>query len=133
MKKQIEVNLGELFNRFLESKKEENTIEIPVGTVSKETVLKFKNWKREKSMLDDEIELEEEKITKEFKRRMLDLFEDQTLEMMEKKRAIWEDIYNELGIEKNENDTFVINAITGEVTKEIKKNDLFGNKSHGLQ
>jgi hypothetical protein len=134
--KKIEVNIGELFEKFLEAKegeREGKKTEIPVGTVSKETIMKFKAWKRAKQLLDDEIEIEEERLAKEFRRRMLDTFEDKTEEITNHKNEIWQEIYKELGIDKKEGEVFVINATNGEVSKEVKKNDLFGNKSYGLQ
>lgn len=133
MKKGIEINMGELFKKFLESKEEENTVEIPIGVVSDELKQKFKAWRRDKSFLHDEMEIEQERLAKEFKRRLLELFEDREDEINLRKKELWEEIYKELNIDKGDNDSFVINAMTGEISKEVKKKDLFGNKSHGLQ
>ena len=133
MKKSIELNMGELFKKFLESKEEENTVEIPVGKVSEETRLKFKAWKMDKHLLDDELEVEQEKLAREMKRRILELFSERLDEIQDRKKLLWEEIYKEIGVMKDDNENYVIDARTGEITKEVKKIDLFGNKSHGLQ
>ena len=133
MKKSMDINLGELFARFLESKEEANTFEVPMGKVSKEICQKFKAWKKEKRELDDELEIEQERLARKFKRELEEMFDEKMDLVTEKKKAIWEDIYKELGIDKKDNETYTINAVTGEVSKEIKKTDVFGTKSHGLQ
>lgn len=130
--KGIELNMGELFKKFLESK-EENTVEIPVGVVSDELKAKFKAWRRDKQYLEDELELETDIQAKQIRRFLIEKFEDRKDEIELRKKELWEEIYKELAIDKAEEDTFSINALTGEISKEIKKTDLFGNKSHGIQ
>jgi hypothetical protein len=131
--KGIEINMGELFKKFLESREEDNIVEIPVGKVSMELVQKFKAWKRDKRYLDDQVEIEKERLVRECRRQMEEMFDDQQDQMNLRKKELWEEIYKELGIIKDEDDSFSINAMTGEITKEVKKTDLFGNKSHGIQ
>ena len=137
MKREVEINLGKLFEKFLEAKEDRENLKIPVGTVSDELRLKFRDWRRKKAELDDELELEQDRLIKEMKRRLLETFEDRTDAMTQKKKDIWDEIYKELNIQKMSDDTFCIDSITGEVTREVEKTKevdlgLFG-KSHGLQ
>lgn len=138
MKKSFELNIGELFERFLETKEDRENLKIPVGTVSDELRLKFRDWRRRKAQLDDELELEQERLVKKMRQELLETFEDKTDAMTQEKKSIWDEIYKELNIEKMSDDTFCIDSITGEITREVQKTKdidlgLFGNKSHGLQ
>jgi len=107
---------------------ERETIKIEVGKVSPDLAIRFKKNSMEKEELRDRIDVRAEELRKEMRRRMHEEFAEAMDEGEERHDALWNEIYQELGIVDKEAE-YQLNARTGIVTKKVNKPN-FGDMRH---
>lgn len=112
------IDMEEMLNEFLNSVKKDAVEDVLIGKVSKELA---SEWDR----FDADYETESNIIKKKMDLYFAQLKKEHDLEGLRlKKIALWEKIYIELGIaEKEQNESHNYSPNTGEVFREVAKND----------
>jgi hypothetical protein len=98
---------------------EQSYEKVPVGNISKELCLKFRDMHRKKDEVEKELETRKEILQAEMELKLYKEFREKMETFDEEKSLLWDEATKELGVDPE--DSYSVDFKVGIVSKKVKK------------